>query len=435
MFLLYGAIYTFGLILGAPYFLWRMRGKAASGGYWRERIGILPFASQPVEPGAIWVHAVSVGETLAVVRLVKDLQEHYPARKIFLSHVTPAGREAGVKRLPAVAGRFYLPLDWGWCVRRVLERIRPALVVIVETELWPNLIREALKFGSRVILVNARLSDRSLRGYRLIRPMMRRLLEPMEWICAQDALGAERFRLLGARPERVVVTGNLKFDAELPRFTATARLRKVLDKNQRAPLVVAASTMKGEEELFLQGWDGIRHSHPRALLLLAPRHPARFEEVARLLARQGKSFIRRSALAMDDEKLSSQLALPQVLLLDTIGELAGMLELADLVFMGGSLVAAGGHNPLEPAFWSKPILFGPHMENFRDVARLFLQAGAAVEVRDPADLARRALELLADAGRRRRLGEEAKKVLEEAAGATSRVLEHISEVLGAEIPL
>lgn len=429
MFLLYGLVYTLGVILAAPYYLWRRRGSSAV--RWRERFGALPFAPQR-EPGAIWVHAVSVGETLAVVGLVKALAEHYPRRKIFLSHVTPAGREAGEKRLPGVAGRFYLPLDWAWCVRRAVEQVRPALLVIAETELWPNLLREARRSGARVVLVNARLSDRSFGGYRLVRPLLRRLLEPIDWICAQTEKDAQRFRELGAKGERVVVTGNLKFDAEPPHLMATAKLKAALARGERAPLVAAASTMPGEEALMLLAWDEIRRRHPRALLLLAPRHPARFTQVAELLADQGRSFVRRTTLETNREPAACQL--PEILLLDTIGELAGTLELADLVFVGGSLVETGGHNLLEPAFWSKPILFGPHMENCRDLAQLFLEAGAAVRVRDAKDLARQALELLDDSERRRRLGERAKQVLQQASGATPRVVARIRELVEAGAP-
>ncbi len=447
MFLFYSLLYSVVMVLAAPYYLWRMRGKYAASSYWRERLGFLPLSFQPVEPGAIWVHAVSVGETLAVAGLVRALQDQYPARRIFLSHVTPAGREAGEKRLtgpnyradssarPAVAGRFYLPLDWGWSVRRAMDQIRPTVLVIVETELWPNLLREARKAGARIVLVNARLSARSFRGYRLIRPFMRRILEQIEWVCAQTSEDAERFKFLGARPERVVVTGNLKFDAQPPRVAAATQLRKALEEAQRAPIVVAASTMAGEEALLLQSWEEIRRRRSKAMLLLAPRHPQRFEEVAQFLTREGKSFVRRTALEMEREKLASQLGSSEILLLDTIGELAGIFELADLVFIGGSLVPSGGHNLLEPAFWSKPILFGPHMENFRDVAQLFLQGGAAVEVRDPQELARQALELFEDPARRRQLGEKAKQVLEQASGATERVLEHLKGLLEADEPI
>lgn len=435
MYLIYSLLFSLGVVLTAPYYVWRLRNKIGSFALWQERFGILPSSFQQAEAGAFWVHAVSVGETLAAAGLVQGLQRQVPQRKIFLSHLTLAGREAGENRLPAVAGRFYLPLDWHWCVRGALDRIRPALLLIVETELWPNLLRAAHQYGARVILVNARLSDRSFRGYRLFRPFMRRVLENVDWVCAQTPTDAERFRLLGAKPERVVVTGNMKFDGQPPQLgELTSRLERALRGPDRSPVVVAASTMPGEEPLLLRAWGKIRRRHPRALMILAPRHPARFETVARYLAGDARSFVRRTALEASDQGIARQLALPEILLLDTIGELAGIFELADVVFVGGSLVPTGGHNPLEPAFWSKPILFGPYMENFRDTAKLFREATAAVEVRDPADLAERVLELLENPARRRQLGEAARKVLEQESGATQRILERLSEWLDVSRP-
>ncbi len=435
MFLVYSLLFTLGVILTAPYYLWRLRGKILSGAGWRERFGFLPDSFQQSEPGAIWVHAVSVGETLAVVRLVRELRQHYPERKIFMSHATPAGREVGENRLPDLAGRFYLPLDWSWTVRRVLGRLRPGLLLIIETELWPNLLHAAKKFGSRVFLVNARISDRSFRRYRLVRPFMRRVLESVEGVCAQTAGDAGRFRQLGVRPERVVVTGNIKFDAAPPQLGEfPGRLKRVLKGAKRGPVLAAASTMPGEELLLLQAWEQVRHRYSPALLILAPRHPARFGAVAQLLASRGRTFVRRTALEADEDKLAGQLATPEILLLDTIGELAGCLEFADLVLMGGSFVHAGGHNLLEPAFWGKPILFGSHMENFRDVAQVFLEAGAAVEVCDSARLAQAALELLENPTLCRQLGEAARRVLVQGSGATQRALEHMKGCLGVDEP-
>jgi 3-deoxy-D-manno-octulosonic-acid transferase len=434
MFLVYSLLFSLGVVLTAPYYLWRLRGRIVCGAGWRERFGFLPASYRQDEVGAIWVHAVSVGETLAAVGLVRELQRRYPARKIFLSHVTPAGREAGEARLPAVAGRFYLPLDWGWTVRRALSVLRPALLVIVETELWPNLLRAAHDSGARVVLVNARLSDRSLGRYRLIRPFVRRVLENVDRICAQSATDAGRFRSLGAPVERVVVTGNMKFDATPPRAGELPRLLgKALELAHRSPVVVAASTMPGEEALLLPAWAEIRRCHPQALLILAPRHPARFETVAQLLGQEGRAYVRRTTLAAGEQEVASQIASAEILLLDTIGELAAIFELADVVFMGGSLAPAGGHNLLEPAFWARPIVCGPHMWNFRDIVELFLQAGAARQVRDTQELSRAILELLADAARRRALGQAAKHVLENHAGATERVLEHMKEWLGTGI--
>lgn len=427
MYLIYSLLFSLGVILAAPYYLWRLRGRIFSGAGWRERFGFLPTNLQQEQAGAIWVHAVSVGETLAVVGLVREIRRRFPGRKVFLSHVTPAGREAGESRLPDVAGRFYLPLDGSWAVRRAIAHLRPSLLVIVETELWPNLLRRAQEAGARIVLVNARLSDRSFRRYRIIPWFMRRVLENVERICAQSEADAQRFCALGARPERVLVTGNLKFDARPPESGELARgLRQAIHLARRGPVFVAGSTMAGEEELLLPVWADIRSRHPQALWILAPRHPVRFEMVAQRLARQGRSFVRRTSLENEAERVAAQLAAAEILLLDSIGELAGAFELADVVFVGGSLVPTGGHNVLEPAFWSKPILFGPHMANFRDVADLFLRGDAALQVSEAAELAGAVNDLLGDGARRRRMGEAAKQVLEREAGATRRTFEQFS---------
>ncbi|HLW79331.1 MAG TPA: 3-deoxy-D-manno-octulosonic acid transferase [Terriglobia bacterium] len=516
MFLVYSLLFTLGLLLAAPYYLWRLRGNLISGAGWRERFGFLPqsigdgghggagdaggVAGAGSEgggptldsrdaPGAIWIHAVSVGETLAVIGLVRELQRRYPGRPIYMSCVTPAGRKAGEDKLPSkssrpsgpsqpsqpeatapatdqaapagppqeggrdeshdgrpdqspssapplLAGRFFLPLDWAWSARRVVRRIRPALLVIVETELWPNLLRAAHQSGARVVLVNARLSDRSFGGYKLARPFMRRVLANVDRICAQTPRDAGRFEQLGAPAGRITVTGNIKFDSRAPeRGALPSILAPALAAAGRAPVMVAASTMPGEEPLLLEAWSEVRRAHPKALLILAPRHPARFESVAQLLARsgpgQGFSFVRRTALETANQELTRQLESPQILLLNTIGELAGVFALADVVFVGGSLVPTGGHNLLEPAFWSKPILFGPHMQNFRDIAALFLDADAAVQVERPADLARQALRILGDPALAARLGQAARRVLDAESGATQRILDRLNEELSS----
>jgi 3-deoxy-D-manno-octulosonic-acid transferase len=429
MYLIYSVLFSVGLLLMAPFYWWR-KGRAQGRGHWAERFGNIPF--QEAGPGAIWIHAVSLGETLAVAGLIKEMQRTFPGRSIYLSHVTPAGREAGEKRLPAIAGRFYIPLDWRWAVRRALARIKPSLLVIVETEIWPNLLRAAQAAGARVVIVNARMSRRSLRGYSLARPFLRRVLSNVDEICAQTEEDAARFRQLVDQPERVRMVGNLKFDAQPPQLGEFARaLKAALRQTQRGPVLVAASTMPGEESLLLEAWDLIQARYPQALLILAPRHPARFGEVQQDLARARRGFVLRTGLPSDQQAISSQLASASILLLDTIGELAGVFEVADLVFMGGSLVPTGGHNLLEPAYWSKVIAFGPHMENFRDIARLFLDAGAAIQVRNPQELAHAAW-LLENKEARERLGSSARRVLEQNSGATARTLARLRNYLDCE---
>ena len=426
MYLIYSVLFSVGLVLMAPFYWWR-KGRGQGRGHWAERFGNVPF--QESSCGAIWIHAVSLGETLAVAGLVKEMHAAFPQRKIYLSHVTPTGREAGEKRLPFAAGRFYSPLDVRWAVRKALRRIKPSLLVIVETEIWPNLLRAAGEAGANVVMVNARMSKKSLRGYSLVRPFMRQVLSNVNEIFAQTEEDAARFRQFVADPDRVRMMGNLKFDAQPPHLGPFARtLKSAIGHARRGPVLVAASTMPGEELLVLEAWDQIRARYPQALLILAPRHPPRFDEVGREFSQAQRGYIRRTALAEEPTELSKQLASTSIILLDTIGELAGIFDLADMVFMGGSLVPTGGHNILEPAYWSKVIAFGPHMENFRDIAKLFLDAGAAIQVRNPEELAH-ATWLLENKEARESMGASAKQVLERHSGATARTLQGLRKYL------
>jgi 3-deoxy-D-manno-octulosonic-acid transferase len=258
---------------------------------------------------------------------------------------------------------------------------------------------------------------------------MRRVLADVDAICAQSESDADRYRRLGAVPSRVRVVGNLKFDARPPQLGEFARaLKAALHKTRWGPVLVAASTMPGEEPLVLRAWDLIQARYRQALLILAPRHPARFNEVSQYLERTGRAVVRRTALKADEQELAQKLTPAAILLLDTIGELAGIFEVADLVFIGGSLVPTGGHNLLEAAYWGKVITFGPHMENFRDIAKLFLGAGAAIQIRTPEELAHTAW-LLENSETRTRLGESARQVLSENSGGTARTLECLREFL------
>ena len=424
---LYSLLVTVAAVLAAPWYLIRYGLRGLPPGYWRERFGRLP-ASLGAGGGGrvIWVHAVSVGETLAVAGLVSEIRRRFPARPLYLSSVTPAGRAAGEARIPGVAGRFFLPLDLKGPVRRVFERLRPELLIIAETELWPNLLSVARACGTRVVLVNARLSERSFRGYRRFGFFFRGVLGAVDWVFAQSEADAERFRKLGVR--RVSVAGNLKFDGRPPELGELPRLaRRALENSGRGPVLVAGSTMAGEEPLVLRAWDRILERYPRALLILAPRHPQRFDEVAQILGAGRRRFVRRTSL--DPAELETQFAETEILLLNTIGELAGVFELADVAFVGGSLVPTGGHNLLEPAFWGKPVLFGLHMENFRDIAELFLAEGAAFQVRDADELAARTIAFFGDAHLRSALGERARRVLESGSGATARILDGLREWL------
>ncbi|HEV2378395.1 MAG TPA: 3-deoxy-D-manno-octulosonic acid transferase [Terriglobia bacterium] len=431
--MLYSLVVACAAVLAAPWYLLRSGLRSFPNGYWSERLGRVPESIRaPGRTGSIWIHAVSVGETLAIAGLAGEIGQRFRGHPIYLSHVTPAGRSAGEGRIQNVAGRFFLPVDLKACLRPFFEHLRPKLLIIAETELWPNLLRVAREYGTRVVLVNARLSERSFRGYARFGFFFRGVARSTDWIFAQTDQDAERFRRLGAA--RVSVAGNLKFDARPPQRGELPRaMRPALEGSGRGPVLVAGSTMAGEERLVLRAWDAIRSRYPQALLILAPRHPQRFEEVADLLAGDGRRFSRRTSL--DPMDLESQLTATDIVLLNTIGELAGVFELADVAFVGGSLVPTGGHNLLEPAFWAKPVLFGPHMENFRDIAQQFLAVDAAIRVTDPESFAARVVELFGDAELRNRVGERAQRLVQSGSGATHRIVERLSEWLTESIPL
>ena len=435
MYLIYSLLFTLGFFLALPYYVLRRGGGGALRGI-RERFGRMPESFRQQTPGAILVHAVSLGETLALVPLVQELECRYPDRRIFLSHQTLTGRQAGRERLPTIAGQFYLPLDWRWSMRRMVRHLQPELVLIGETELWPNFFRAVKEAGSKLVVVNARVSDRSFPRYRLGRVFFRRVLEDVDIILAQSPAQKERFLSLGASTKQVVVTGNMKFEFSPPAGNEfTQRLDARLREAGFSPVMIAASTMPGEEEKVLCAWSEIRRHHARGLLILAPRHPERFDTVAGLLKSRGVNFVRRSHLGdVVDGSIREDWSGVEAILLDTLGELGGLFELSTLAYVGGSLVSTGGHNLLEPAYWAKPVLFGPHMENFSDMADMFVSAGAAIRVPSEHALAREVLTLLRDSERARRMGEAARRLLDEHRGATARNLSHIEELLKVGTP-
>lgn len=378
-----------------------------------------------LEPSSsrIWVHAVSVGEVLAVAPLLEALRWVWPGLSIVLTTVTVTGQQIARQKFPDAEAIFYFPLDWAWAVRRALDRVRPCGFLTVDTEIWPNFLRECRRRGIGAALVNGRISDRSFPRYRWVRFFLSRVLNDLGLMCMQSKLDAERILELGAVPERVHVTGNLKYDAfNEPRSKPEldAFLDRALDQ---APVLVAGSTVAGEEQLLVQAFLQLKETSPGLRLLLAPRRPERFEAVATLLRLAGLSFVRRSARNGSPA---------DVILLDTLGELFQVYGRATLCFIGGSLVPAGGHNPAEPAFHAKAILFGPHMENFRQMAGELLRESAAVQVRDSSELVRSFQKILSDQPLRERLGQNARRVLDNNRGAAARTAELLLRALGPD---
>ncbi len=386
----------------------------------RERLGFLR-ATAPPAPGArFWVHAVSVGEVMAAVPLVQALRARWPAADVVVSTVTATGQQVARARLGGAATIVTFPLDFAGATRRAVRRVAPGCFVALETELWPNLLRALRRAGVPAALANGRISDRSFRRYRRVRRLFRRVLVDVAVFCMQSEEDARRIIGLGAPAERVVVTGNLKM--ELPAGDAGAeQLWRRLLHLGAAPVVVAGSTHRGEDGPVLDAYLAARAAVPGLRLVLAPRHPERLDEVEVQARSRRLGVVRRSRIAAA--------TLADVILLDTVGELASLYAVADVIFVGGSLVPAGGHNVIEPARHARPVVFGPHMTNFRDAAALLLRAGAAVQVRDGAALARVLAELLADPGRRQVLGKAAWEAVQAHQGACARTVAALEAML------
>lgn len=426
MYLLYNLALGVYFAACAPlvgYRAWR-RGKPL--GRVADRLGRPPPEVNPRRQPAIWIHAVSVGEVLAARPLVALLKATYPAHRLVVSTTTASGQLVARQLGPDVDAIFYAPLDLPPCVARTLDRVAPELLVLIDTEVWPNLLRACRRRGVRTMIVNGRISDRSFRGYRLVRWFMRRALGGVDRVCAQNALWGRRFLALGLPPERLTVTGSLKFDAADDAAAAAGDADAVLRPFRFAAgrrVFIAASTLRGEEEPVLQAFARARRKFADTLLIIAPRHPERFGEAEAAAAGQGFAVARRSSLRADADTDAD------VIVLDTIGELAQLFRLATVVFVGGSLVPAGGHNLLEPAVFGKAVLFGPHMENFAGVADLFVEQRAAWQVRSGRELGEAVEALLADAARREALGTAARALVDGNRGARRRTLAAIHALL------
>jgi 3-deoxy-D-manno-octulosonic-acid transferase len=425
MYLLYSAALAIAAALSLPYFLVQGLRHGKYLDTFLLRWGRLPRDLTGTDlansEGAIWLHAVSVGEVLACPRLVAELRARLPGRRLVVSTTTATGQEAARKRL-AADGFFYCPFDFAFAVRRVLAGIRPALLVVAETELWPNLLREARAAGAKVAIVNARISDRSFPRYRASRFFFRHVLGDASLLLTQSQEDARRLQEMGARAESVRVSGSLKYDqvapAALPEWLSAALTSWTADG-----ALLAGSTAEGEEEHVLKAWAGLRVRRPNLRLILAPRRPERFDLVAGLLRARGLAPARRTALTPGGPIAGD------VLLVDTIGELAAMYRYAEVAFVGGSLVEHGGQNPLEAAWFAKPAVVGPSMSNFREITATMLAHKAIRQIRSADELPGAMEALLLDREGARAMGQRARDILEANRGATSRTVEALVELL------
>jgi 3-deoxy-D-manno-octulosonic-acid transferase len=421
-------LYTTLLTLATPLALARLGWKGRANPAYHERIGErLGLIPRLPERPRLWVHAVSVGEVIAAAPLIRAWRVRHPDWAVLVTTTTPTG-SAQVQRLFGEdVEHLYLPYDLPGAVRRFFARTRPSLGVIMETELWPNLASEAARQGIPVVLANARLSERSMRGYARVRPLVRDTLAHFALIAARGPEDAARFIALGAPPARVEALGNLKFDLELaPEVVLRGQQWRTLLGTGR-PIWIAASTHPGEEAQVLEAHRRVLAEHPDALLLLAPRHPERVGEVVRLIEAAGLGYVLRSGLPALPAAWEQAV---QVLVIDTLGELMDFYAASDLALVGGSLVAHGGHNPLEPAALGLPVLSGPHVANFAEVYEAMFQAKTALKVEDAQGLGQAVVALMDDADARKTLGEGARAWLEAHRGALGRLLERL-EILAA----
>jgi 3-deoxy-D-manno-octulosonic-acid transferase len=373
----------------------------------------------------VWLHAVSVGEVLAVGGLLRTLREQHPDLPVLVSTVTETGQALAVQRLPEAQARIYFPFDLPGCVGRALATVRPRLVLLAETEIWPNFLKACGERAIPVVLVNGRISPRSFPRYRLARPFMRRVLRDLTLCLMQSEADAERLRSLGAAAERVRVTGNLKHDLRATPVPADERRawRASLGIPEGAAVLVAGSTHRGEEDAVVAALRALRHQDPEARLILAPRHPERLAEAEAAATTAHLACGRWSARPFPSPFR------PPVILVDTVGDLARLYALGTVVFVGGSLAGAGGHNILEPAQHGRPILFGPDMANFAEMAAAFLADGAAIQVPDPSALAAAVVALARDRARAKQMGDAAAALLERHRGATARTFSALEPLL------
>ncbi|HEX3725192.1 MAG TPA: glycosyltransferase N-terminal domain-containing protein [Pirellulales bacterium] len=427
---LFNLLYAVLLVLYSPVALfaaWR-KGKYRAG-LGQRVLGLVPMRPSPAP--LVWLHAVSLGEVSLIASLVEEVRRRHPAAQIAISSTTVTGYVLAKTRYPDHTV-FYCPLDFTWAVRRALRRLRPDLLVLVELELWPNLIAAAKAQGVKLAIVNGRMSDRSFAGYSRLRLLVRRSLAALDLVAVQSPRDADRFLALGARPSTVQAVGSLKFDGAATdrENPVTARLRQLAGFRPGDTVFLAGSTQHPEEQMALDAYRELSAAHPELRLVLVPRHPDRFDEVARLLADSGLSWQRRSHLDSGHRDAAAR-----VLLVDKVGELAAWWGTAGIAFVGGSMGPRNGQNMIEPAAYGVAVSFGPHTRNFRDVVAALLAGEGAIVVRDGGELARFVRCCLENPAEAQQLGARAARVVASQLGATQRTAELLDALLPQDRPV
>ncbi|WP_415056493.1 lipid IV(A) 3-deoxy-D-manno-octulosonic acid transferase [Halopseudomonas sp.] len=415
---LYSLVFTLCMPLVLFRLLLRARKAPAYARRWHERLAL----GGDLRPDGIWVHAVSVGEAIAAAPMVRQLLERYPQLPVTITCMTPTGSEQIRKMFGDRVGHTYLPYDLPWLQRRFIRRLRPRVGVIMETELWPNMVHEAKAAEVPLILANARLSERSARGYRRVGWLVRPMFAALDWVAVQTEAEAQRFARLGVAQESMSITGSIKFDLQ-PDSDVLEQAAQLRGQWSGRPVWIAASTHAGEDEHILAAHRQVLESHSDALLILVPRHPERFGDVAKLIAGANMNAVLRSSG-------KTPMRADQVLLGDTMGELMMLYACADIAFVGGSLVAHGGHNYLEPAALGLPIISGPHSFNFTEISELLQGSGALQRVADQRELATAVIRLISEPTAARQAGTAGLAVVKDNQGALERLLQGIDTEIG-----
>jgi 3-deoxy-D-manno-octulosonic-acid transferase len=420
MYIVYNLTLVLATILLSPYILFKLATVPKYRGGISQKLGRVRKGVLKVLGGTrpIWVHAVSVGEVMAAHPLIRELKKKYPGRKLILSTVTVTGNFTAKQRVPEADAVFYFPFDYPWIVRRVIQKINPVIVLIAETELWPNFFRELQRQGIPSALINGRISPRSYGNYLRFKRFFAEVFKCVTLFCMQSDEDAARIREIGAAPDRVMVTGNLKFDQKI----STAQKRPVAIEDGRRVITVG-STHRGEEAILLEIYSRLRKKYPDLVLIIAPRHPERFDEVCGLITSAGYECQRRTRLKG---------LVRDVVLLDTIGELRAFYSVCDIAFVGGSLVKVGGHNLLEPAAMKKPVIFSRYMFNFKDISEALIRAGGGFMVKDKEELYIKLDNLLSDKQLSTAMGEKAFKVISANSGATVRTIDAVHRLIIAQ---
>ncbi len=417
-------IYNIMVVLSVPAVLLRLWWKGRKNpGYrlrWRERFG---FFKAPDRVRGIWVHSVSLGESIAAIPMIREFQKRFPNEPLVVTTTTPSGSEMIRKTFADSVFHVYFPYDIPWVIRRFLTKVRPKILVILETELWPNCFRICKRRNIPIVIVNARLSPQSMKGYQRFLGITGQMLNCVRYVIAQSEQDGERYLKLGLPPARLVVAGNIKFDTPLKKELISAGRQLKEEWGTHRPTWVAASTHAFEEEQVLAAFQKILKTLKNALLILVPRHPERCSDVLALVKQQGYSVVTRSS----GQRVTPEV---QIFLGDTMGELPLFYAASDIAFVGGSLVPIGGHNTLEAAVLGIPVIVGPHVHNFVDITKLLLEAHALEQIKDSETLAGVVLHWFANPAERKAKGEQGKQVVEKNRGALKKVVDHIAKELG-----